>query len=141
MIKGRMILVSMAGVVALSAGAVGVASAATTSTTKTNAGNVGSSDIPRSVFKTERQAAAAKVLNVSVADLQAAHKNKTFADLLSKAGLTKQTFREKLKAELTSDLEAKGYSQDQITIALQHREIVRMHHHEKKAKATSSTTN
>jgi hypothetical protein len=100
---------------------MGIASAATT-------GNVGSSDIPRTVFKQERLDAVAEVLNTTTANVQAAHKNKTFATLLTNAGLTKKTFAEKVKAELTTDLEAQGYSSDQVTIALQHRAIVRMHH-------------
>jgi hypothetical protein len=91
-------------------------------------GNVGSSGIPRSVFKQERLDAASQVLNTTTANVQAAHKNKTFAQLVSQAGLTKKTYHQKLKTQLTTDLEAQGYSQSQITIALQHREIVRQHH-------------
>jgi hypothetical protein len=52
--------------------------------------------------------------------------------LLTNAGLTKKTYHQKLKAELTTDLEAKDYSQDQVTIALQHRMIAHMHHNDKK---------
>jgi hypothetical protein len=113
-----------AGIIA-SAG-VGVASAASTN------GNIGSSGIPRSVFKQERQSSVAQVLNTTTANVQAAHKNHTFKNLISQAGLTKQTFDQKVRTELTSDLESKGYSQDQITIALQHKHIVRLHHKVKK---------
>lgn len=101
---------------------MGVASAAS------NNGNIGTSGIPRTVFKQERLDAVAQVLNTTTADVQAAHKNKTFSNLISSAGLTKKTFAQKLKTQLTSDLESKGYSQDQVTIALQHRTIVRLHH-------------
>jgi hypothetical protein len=34
--------------------------------------------------------------------------------------------------KLTSDLEAKGYTQDQVTIAMQHRVIAHLRHHDKK---------
>jgi hypothetical protein len=71
-------------------------------------GNVGTSGIPRSVFKQERQEAISQV---------------------SKTGLSKQAYHAKLKSQLNSDLLAKGYSQDQVTIALQHRAIHRLRHH------------
>jgi SOS response regulatory protein OraA/RecX len=115
---------------------IGVASAASTSASNT-AATVGSSDIPRSVFKAEKQASVAAVLNTSTANVQAAHKNHTLKQLITSAGLTDKTFGQKVKTQLTSDLESKGYSQDQITIALQHKEIVRLQH---KAKKDGKTT-
>ena len=110
----------------IGASAVGIASAASIH------GNVGTSGIPRSVFMEERLDAASQVLNTTTANIQAAHKDKTFSSLLSQANLTKQTYAEKLKAQLTSDLEAKGYSQDQITIALQHKLIRHLRHNHRR---------
>jgi hypothetical protein len=125
----KLIAGSLAATGIVAASAIGAVSADSTN------GNVGLSDIPRSVFKQERLDAASQVLNTSTANIQAAHKNHSFSDLLSQADLTKTTYRPKLKAQLTSDLESKGYSQDQVTIALQHRHIEKLHH---KDKSTSS---
>jgi hypothetical protein len=111
--------VAGSGVIALAG--IGVASAATSNT------NVGTSGIPKTIYRQERLDAVADVLDTTTTNVQAAHKDKTFTTLVSKAGLTKETFAAKVKAELTTDLEAKGYSQDQITIAMQHRHIVHEH--------------
>lgn len=108
--------------------AIGVASAATNNS---NGGNVGTSGIPRSVFRQDRLDAAAEVLNTTTSNIQTAHKDKTFASLINNAGLTRKTYRQKLKAQLTSELEAQGYTQDQITIAFQHRVIHHLRHHKK----------
>jgi hypothetical protein len=110
-----------ASVIALAA--TGVASAASTSS-----GDIGTSNIPRSVFKQDRLAATAQVLNTTTANVQAAAKDRTLKTLISNAGLTKATFHEKVRAQLTTNLENQGYSQDEVTIALQHRAIVRLHH-------------
>ena len=118
--------ISMTTVSLLSVAGMGIASAAT------NNGNVGTSGIPRSVFKHDRLDAEAQVLNTTTANVLAAHKNKTFSSLLSSAGLTRKTFTQKVKTQLASDLESQGYSQSQVTIALQHRTIVRLHHKEKR---------
>ena len=116
---------------------IGVASAATTKTSSTDSmqttaknmtGNVGSSTIPRSVFQQARLDAEAQVLNTTTANIQAAHKNHSFKQLLQQANLTPKTFGQKVKAQITSELEAKGYSQDEITIALERKQIVRLHH-------------
>lgn len=127
--KVSYIVASLASTGIIAASAMGVVSAANTQTHGN--GNVGSSGISRTVFRQERLDAAAQVLNTSTANVQAAHKNKTFAQLITSAGLTKKTFVQKLKAQLTTDLENQGYSQNQVTIALQHRTIVRLHHHKK----------
>jgi hypothetical protein len=93
--------------------------------------DVGKSGITRTVFRNDRLEAEAQVLNTTTAQLQSAHKDKTMAQLIANAGLTKQSFHAKVKAQLTTDLENQGYSQDQVTIALQHRMIVGMRHHKK----------
>jgi|GEM_PF-2429582 len=111
---------------------LGVAAAGAVSADAAAQGNMGTSGIPRSVFQTERLDAVAKVLNTSPSNIQTAHKDKTISQLIKSAGLTKETFHEKVKAQLTADLQAQGYSQSQITIALQHRNIERLHHEIKK---------
>jgi hypothetical protein len=123
------IAISLTGIGIVGACAIGAVSADSTSSSNAN---VGSSGIPRSVFKQEKLAAASEVLDTTSVNIQNAHKDKTFSTLLTNAGLTKKTYHQKLKAELTTDLEAKDYSQDQVTIALQHRMIAHMHHNDKK---------
>jgi SOS response regulatory protein OraA/RecX len=108
-------------------GAIGVVSAATPDSTQNP--NVGSSGIPKTVFKQEKLDAVAGVLNTSTANVQAAHADKSFKQLISSAGLTKKTFTEKVKAKSTTDLESKGYSQSQITIAFQQKTIHHLRHH------------
>jgi len=127
--KLRYLAATVAMGTALAAGAVSATSAATAPAN--TPADVGSSGIPRSLFRQEQLSVVAHVLNTTTTDVQAAHKNKTMAQLISQAGLTKQTFRQQVKAQLTSDLEAKGYSQDQVTLALQHRTIKHMRHHAK----------
>jgi hypothetical protein len=105
----------------------GVVSAATNHAATT----IGTSGIPRSVFKQDRLDAEAQVLNTSTTAVQTAHKDKTTATLISDAGLTKEAYAQKLKAQLTTDLEAAGYTQDQVTIALQHKALMHDHRKEK----------
>jgi hypothetical protein len=127
MIKSKYIAASLAGAVVISAGAIGVVSAATPSTAQNP--NVGTSGIQRAVFKQEKLDAVASVLNTTTANVQTARTNKDLKQLIANAGLTKVTFHEKVKATLTTDLESKGYSQDQVTIALQQKTIHRLRHH------------
>jgi hypothetical protein len=107
---------------------VGVASAASTASS-----DVGTSGIPRSVFKAEQLDAEATVLKTTTQAVQTAQKDKMVSQLASAAGITSTSdYRGDVKATLTSELEAKGYSQDQITIALQHRTIRHLRHHQVK---------
>jgi SOS response regulatory protein OraA/RecX len=131
MIKSRYIAASIASVGVLGFGALGIASAATPAGTTTKSTTIGTSGIPRTTFKQDRLSASAQVLNTTSANVQAAQKNKTLSQLITKAALTKKTYGEKLKAQLTSALEKQGYSQDQVTIALQHRTIERLRHDHK----------
>ena len=71
------------------------------------------------------------MLNTSTSNIQAAHKDKTLKTLIANDGLTRQSFNQKVKADLTAELENAGYTQDQVTIALQHRTILRLRHHDK----------
>jgi D-arabinose 1-dehydrogenase-like Zn-dependent alcohol dehydrogenase len=118
--KINYILIALTGAGVVGVAASGVANAAST--------NVASSGIPRSTFKQERLEAASQVLNTSTNNIQTARKAKTLKTLIVAAGLNKKTFNQKLRTQLITDLEAKGYSKDQITIALQHRVIVHLKH-------------
>lgn len=114
--KLKYLVVSLAGATTLIAGGMGVASAASTHKNT----NVGNSGIPRSVFKVEKLTAKAEVLNTSTANVQAAHQNKSFKTMLSNAGLTKAEFNQKVNQQVTSDLEKLGYTDQQISAALNH---------------------
>ncbi len=122
-------ILSLATVGAISVGTIGIASAATNHSSSN--GDIGSSGIPRTVFKQEQLDAASEVLNTGISNIENAHKDKGFVKLISNAGLTKKSYRQKLKSQLTTDLESKGYSQDQITIALQQKLINHLRHHHK----------
>jgi hypothetical protein len=107
---GLVASVAAAGLIPLAVS--GLANAATV--------NSSSSTIPKSVFKSERLSAEAQVLNTTTANVQAAMKNKTLKQLKTGAGLTGSDFSQKLKAQLITDLEAKGYTPAAITNALGH---------------------
>lgn len=126
MMKIKYVATALTSAVIISAGSIGVVSAASLSSTKNT--NVGLSGIPRTVFKQEKLNVVAEALNTTPASIKTARSNKNFKQLISNAGLTKKTFTEKVKSELTADLESKGYSQDQITIALQHKTISHLRH-------------
>lgn len=126
--KKKYILASILSAAVIAGGTVGLVSAATPSSAS---GNIGTSGISRTTFRQEKLDAEATVLGTTTANVQSARKDKTLEKLISNAGLTRATFRAKVKAQLTADLLGLGYSQDQITIALQHRVIVRLHHHHK----------
>jgi hypothetical protein len=116
---------------ALGVGIIGLATAGIASAATPTNPNIGTSGISRSVFKQDKLEAEAEVLNTATANVTTAHKDKTFATLLSNADLTKATYHQKVKAELTTELGNQGYSQDQITIALQHHTIAHLRHHHK----------
>lgn len=121
------------GAGALAAATFGVVHAASTNQ------NVGTSGIPRSTFQTVRLDAAASVLHTSTTAVKDARSNKTLKNLIEQSGLTPATFRQQVKADMTTELEKDGYSQDQITIAFQHRTIVRLRLDEKWEGSNSST--
>ena len=101
-------LVVTAGIVPLAASGLASAAPATNNYT------------PPSVLKSERIDAEAQVLNTTPANIQTAIKNKTLKQLVTNAGLTRATFNQKLKAQLTTDLEAKGYTPAEVTSDLGH---------------------
>lgn len=129
MIKIRYIAASLLSAAFVSTGTVGIVSAATT---HNNSGNIGKSSIPKTVFRRDKLEAEAAVLNTTTANIQSAHSNKDLKKLITSAGLTKQTFSAQLKVKLTSELEAQGYDQSQITIALQQKTINHLRHYDKK---------
>lgn len=132
----KLAAVGMIGATMISLGGAGIVSAATQSSTtpkahvKMNA-DIGTSGIPRSVFRTDLLDSTAKALNTTTANVQSAHKNHTLKSLLKNANLTKKQFALNVKNDLTSDLESQGYSSQQVTIAMQQRMIDRFRHEEK----------
>lgn len=128
MLKARYLLAGLSSAAVIAAGSIGVASAAATNHHNVK---VGTSGIPKTVFRQEKLDASAQVLNTTPTDVQAAHKDKTLKSLISKAGLTKQTYRQKLQAQLTTDLEELGYTQQQVHTALHKHTIAHTHHGKK----------
>jgi precorrin-4 methylase len=70
--------------------------------------------ITRATWHSEKEDAVAKVLNTTPSAVQTALKDKSLKTLVSNAGFTRQTFREKVKAELEVELEGMGYSKSTI---------------------------
>lgn len=106
--------------------AISVASAATPSTTTT----APKTKIAASAFRDEKLQAKATVLNSTTTAVQAAEKAKTMPQLLSTAGLSKQQFHQKVKAQLEADLQAKGYTSSEIKTAIHNH---KQHHKNSKA--------
>lgn len=123
MTRLKLVLTTVGASAALAGGVIGVASAQGTAS-----GNISTSGIPRTVWQQDRLEAVAQVLGTSTANVQSARKNHTLSQLVSGAGLTKQSFTQKVKSQLTTELKAQGYSQDQVTIAFQQRTIHRLRH-------------
>jgi uncharacterized membrane protein YqiK len=126
MIKTRYVLASLAGTAAITLGAIGAVSA---DTPNNSSGNIGNSGILRTTFRQDRLNAVAQVLNTTTANIKTAHSNKDLEQLISNSGLTRKTFREKVKSNVTSELKAQGYTQSQITAAFQHKH--HFNHHKK----------
>jgi len=120
-------IVTLGASLAMVGGTVGLASAQSVSPA-VQSGNVGTSGIPRSVFNQDEISAIQSVLNTSTANIKSARQDHQLAKLIQSAGLTKPTFLADVKAKLTSELENQGYTQQQITIALQHRVILSLRH-------------
>lgn len=117
----------------------GTAFASTTSTPSSfvNNNHANSNIIPRSTLRSQRLIAESEVLKTSTASVQAAHKDHTFKKLLAASGLTRKQFSLKVAAQLKSNLEAMGYSADQIIITRQHHEIMHYRHEERHEKGRS----
>lgn len=141
MSKMKYLIVSAAGVVSIGAGAVGVVHATTNTQAKANSNKtIGSSGIVRSVMKQDRLTAEANVLNVTTASLQVPHRGKIIKQQLTTNHLTRKEFNQEVKAKLLTELQAQGYSSDQVTIATQARTIGHLKHklhHDKKTEPKS----
>lgn len=118
--KLHYIKTTLVGVSLISAALVGTASAATT-----HVGTAQKGGIPRDILRTERQLAMSQVLHTTTANIQSAEKDHRLQQLIKSASLTRKSFEQKVKSQLTIDLEGKGYSQSQIASALDR------HHHGK----------
>lgn len=102
---------TLAGVAIAGAG-VGVAGATASTTT------VPRNRIARYTLREERLNAVAEVLGTNPSGLEDKLKTETMKQVVKDAGYTPETFHQKVKAQLQSDLLAQGYSQAQIDSAL-----------------------
>ncbi len=125
------IIVGFVGAAILISGTVGIVMAAVISP---KLPDIGSSQIPKTVYRQEKIAAEAQVLKTSVLNVQNAVKNKTLKQLVTSEKLTSKQFRREVNSAFTADLQSRGYSQDQIIIAKQHKQIERLKKELKKYK-------
>ncbi len=88
---------------------------------------IGSSGISKVVYRQQRLIAMAQTLDTTTQKITTAHKDHTFLAILKTSGLNKAQFNKQLKQNIKKDLEAKGYSSDQITIAFQQLTIHHLH--------------
>ena len=97
------------------------------SVSTTNNTKPGTSDIPKSVLRQARISAEETVFNVGTEKqvYQLLH-SQGLKDVLKQDNLTPKEFREEIKTGMTTYLTDKGYSQTQITAALDSRY---MRHH------------
>jgi hypothetical protein len=104
------------GIVSSAAGiSATVASADTTSSTAPTSGS-----IARSVVHSDQLQAMAAALNMTTAQVQAHMKAHDIKQAVTAAGLSADAYHQKVAAQLTSELQAQGYSQAQIDSATQH---------------------
>lgn len=111
----RYMAISAIGATLLSAGAIGVAGATSvqgSSSTKPD------KTLVRSI-KQDRLLAASEVLHTTATNIKSDRKAKTLDKLIVSSGLTKKEFNTQVRGIVMKDLESKGYSKDQIIIALQ----------------------
>ena len=113
----KYLAISALGATILSAGTVGVVSAAHVS------GHAKHSNPVISAMKQDRQSAAASILHTSTANIKTARKDKDLSKLIASAGLTKKEFNKDLRQQVLKDLEAKGYTKDQVIIAVQRMQL------------------
>lgn len=115
----KLVIASVVSGLTLAGAGVGLVNADTASVSSAAANKV-HSHIARYTVRTERTNAMAQVLNTTPPQLEITLKSKTLPQVIKSDGLTKSTFRQKLKAQLSSDLSALGYSQAQINAAINH---------------------
>jgi hypothetical protein len=114
MIKKRYIVAPILTTAFISLGAIGAANATTSHSSNSN------NDISKGVFKHDKIEAEAQVLNTTPANIQGLHSKVELKKLVTDAGLNKQTFHERVKAEITTELLAQHYTQSQIDKVLSH---------------------
>jgi SOS response regulatory protein OraA/RecX len=113
------ILSVMSILVGLGSGAAGITAAAASADTTTSTPQA-SSSVMRSVLHGDQLQAMAAALNLTTAQVQAHLKAHDVKQVVASAGLTSDAYHQKVQAQLTSELQAQGYSQTQIANALQH---------------------
>jgi len=113
--KTNLLFVATLASLAVTGTGVGVANAVTTNRTVTPRRG-----IARYTLREERLNAVAQVLGTTPSHLEDELKTETMQQIIQSAGLTNSNFRAKVKAQVQSDLLAKGYSQSQVSNALSH---------------------
>jgi hypothetical protein len=81
------------------------------------------SEIPKSTLRSARLSAETSVLNKTEAELHNILVTHTLRQVLTQEGLAPKTFREEVRTEMTSYLTSKGFTQAQISAALNSRYI------------------
>jgi lysyl-tRNA synthetase class I len=79
-----------------------------------------SSTVARSVVHQDQLEVMAKVLNMTTADVQTHLKAHDLKQVVANAGLSDATYHQNVQAQLRSELQAQGYSQEQVDNAMQH---------------------
>jgi hypothetical protein len=114
----RIELLSVISIAAgITSGVIGVGAASASAASPAAASP---STIARSVVRADKLQAMAGTLNLTTAQTQADLKAHSLKQVVASAGLTKTTFRQKVQAQMQTELQAQGYNQTQITAALQH---------------------
>ena len=119
--KKNVLLTGAAASVTLLGASIGIVNAATPSTSTPNSSSQASTDrIAHYTIEDVRTQAIAKVLNTTPSALEDKLKTETMQQVIKDAGLTENSFHDKVKAQVQTDLLADGYSQTQIDNTLNH---------------------
>lgn len=115
--------VASAGVLSLAG--LGVASASSAHPAITPSG------VSKADYQQARLDSLAEVLKLTPAQVQAAHKHHDLKKIGQKEGLTRQQFRSEMVSDMKTQLENKGYTAQQASLAIDQHIIARVarHHH------------
>lgn len=116
-------LVTVLSLIIISGVAFNTATFASSLGTTRHLNRVSVSEIPKAVLRNARIHAETVVLNKTEADLQAILLKHSLKQVLITEGMSPKTFREEVRTEMTAYLTAAGFSQSQITSALNSRYI------------------
>lgn len=85
--------------------------------------------IPKSVLKQARISAEALVLGKTDSQMQTILQSHDIRDILNQAKISTKDFRDEVRADMTTYLSNEGYSQTQITAALDSKYMRHHNHH------------